>query len=164
MACPTHLVDQGVWDIGYSYEYPPMRVLIGEYPCPTHISLSMCVWDKGTLLCVGQGSFPRPPVPLTGRGQGHGTHVCGTALGELDASAPSAGPRAFNGGAPGAKLAFDDISAGGEALQPPADLNAGLFPHSYAAGARVYSMSWGSEVPVYDSEAMEVANGALAQR
>ncbi len=32
----------------------------------------------------------------------------------------------------------------GKNLSGPADLNAGLFPHAYAAGARTYSMSWDS--------------------
>ncbi len=32
----------------------------------------------------------------------------------------------------------------GKNLSAPGDLNAGLFPHAYAAGARTYSMSWDS--------------------
>jgi hypothetical protein len=49
---------------------------------------------------------------------------------------PQAPAPDFNGAAPAAKLAFDDISADGKTLNVPADLNTGLFPHPYAAGAR----------------------------
>jgi subtilisin family serine protease len=62
----------------------------------------------------------------------------------------------FNGMAPSAKIAFDDISANGESLTLPDDLNSGLFPHAHAAGARIHSISWGSDVPSYDLNAMEM--------
>jgi hypothetical protein len=42
----------------------------------------------------------------------------------------------FNGMAPNAKLAFDDISLDGLNLLIPNDLNIGLFPHPYAVGVR----------------------------
>ncbi len=85
----------------------------------------------------------RRPAPLRGQRyfsksnvgdvfQGHGTHVGGSAVGATPA--PSA--TEYSGVAPEAKLAFDDISTDGEELFPPDDLNLGLFPHSYAAGAR----------------------------
>ena len=87
---------------------------------------------------------------------GHGTHVCGSALGALAGAAPSAFAPLFSGAAPRAKLSFDDISGDGENLTAPDDLNAQLFPHAYAAGARVYSISWGTDYTGYDTEAMEV--------
>ncbi len=64
--------------------------------------------------------------------EGHGTHVSASAAGSA-AAQPAA---EYSGMAPEAKLAFDDISRDGEMLYVPNDLNTGLFPHSYAAGAR----------------------------
>ena len=63
----------------------------------------------------------------------------------------------YNGAAPGAKIAFDDIGdASGNLGAIPWDLSSGLFPHSYAAGARIHSNSWGSAATYYDMMAMEV--------
>ena len=67
---------------------------------------------------------------------GHGTHVAGSALGAAYGSSVQPPARDFDGVAPNAKLAFDDISVDGSTLNLPADLNAGLFPHPYSAGAR----------------------------
>ncbi len=68
--------------------------------------------------------------------EGHGTHVCGSALGAAAGSTVAVPAPDYNGMAPRAKLAFDDISSDGSTLNLPADLNTGLFPHPYAAGAR----------------------------
>jgi hypothetical protein len=88
---------------------------------------------------------------------GHGTHVCGSAAGAVEDPGASPGAGAFAGAAPGAKLAFDDLSADGKTLSAvPGDLAAGLFPHAHRAGARIYSASWGSDRPAYDSAAAEV--------
>ncbi len=67
---------------------------------------------------------------------GHGTHVCGSAAGSAAGSSVSAPAPDYNGMAPNAKLAFDDISLDGSNLKIPNDLNIGLFPHPHAAGVR----------------------------
>ena len=64
--------------------------------------------------------------------------------------------RQYNGAAPLAKIAFDDIAGPNGILNLPADLGIDLFPHSYAAGARVYSISWGTSAVFYDVTAMEI--------
>ncbi len=93
---------------------------------------------------------------------GHGTHVAGCAVGSPAGGNASAAAADYRGVAPGAKLAFDDVSADGTTLWLPADLNAGLFPHAYAAGARTHSLSWGDAVASrYDANAMEVCRVGL---
>jgi hypothetical protein len=62
----------------------------------------------------------------------------------------------YNGAAPGAKVAFDDVGdSDGSLAGIPWDLADGLYPHAYAAGARIYSNSWGSTDTHYDTMAME---------
>jgi len=61
----------------------------------------------------------------------------------------------YNGAAPGAKIAFDDVGAGLSLSGIPWDLG-DLFPHSYAAGARLHSDSWGSRDRYYDIMSMEI--------
>ena len=58
----------------------------------------------------------------------------------------------------GAKIAFDDLStsADGRLVTPPSDLDADLFPHPYAAGARVHTISWGTNHNDYDVYGLEV--------
>ena len=68
--------------------------------------------------------------------EGHGTHVCGSALGAAAGSTVAAPAPDFNGMAPNAKLTFDDVSVDGSNLLIPADLNTDLFPHAYGVGAR----------------------------
>ena len=68
--------------------------------------------------------------------EGHGTHVCGTALGAAAGATVAAPAPDFDGMAYNAKLAFDDISSDGSTLNIPVDLNTGLFPHPYGVGAR----------------------------
>ena len=67
---------------------------------------------------------------------GHGTHVCGSAAGAAVGSSVVAPAPDYNGMAPNAKLAFDDISLDGSNLLIPNDLNTGLFPHPHAVGVR----------------------------
>ncbi|EKX41119.1 hypothetical protein GUITHDRAFT_112852 [Guillardia theta CCMP2712] len=90
---------------------------------------------------------------------GHGTHVAGSVAGNAYDADPTemnyAG--AYNGMAPGAKIAFDDVGDSKGALPGiPDDLNTGLFPHSYHAGARLHSNSWGAKFAGYESMAMEI--------
>jgi hypothetical protein len=68
--------------------------------------------------------------------EGHGTHVAGIALGSVAGSTAAVPALDYNGMAPNAKLAFDDISVDGDELLIPFDLNLDLFPHPYAVGAR----------------------------
>ncbi len=86
---------------------------------------------------------------------GHGTSVAGSALGALSSRSSS-----FQGMAPGAKLAFDDLptynSVDGTLIFSTDDLNAQLPPHAYSVGARVSSMSWGHRLAYYDMSNMEV--------
>jgi len=62
----------------------------------------------------------------------------------------------YNGAAPLAKIAFDDVASSDGTISVPVDLGIDLFPHSYAAGARVYSISWGTTAIFYDMMAMEI--------
>jgi hypothetical protein len=90
---------------------------------------------------------------------GHGTHVCGSAAGSfVDANGDSNNPTAssYDGMADGAKLAFFDIGDSNENLYVPSDLNTDLLAVMYAAGARVFSNSWGSSVNAYDLDAQQV--------
>ena len=85
---------------------------------------------------------------------GHGTHVCGSVLG---ATMSSSDPiYAHRGQAPKAKLYFTDIGETGGGLSVPGNLNTGLFPAPYDAGAKISSNSWGSASPAYTSSAAEV--------
>lgn len=85
---------------------------------------------------------------------GHGTHVCGSVLG--NATLSSGGP--IQGSAPGAKLVMQSLldSRGGLG-GIPADLEQ-LFQPAYAEGARVHNNSWGSSTPglAYDQSAQEI--------
>ena len=83
---------------------------------------------------LAQRAFP--DTDFTDTYGGHGTHVAGSALGAAAVSTVQAPAPDFDGSAPNAKLAFDDISVNGEDLLLPDNLNTGLFPHAYAAGAR----------------------------
>jgi len=64
--------------------------------------------------------------------------------------------RQYNGAAPLAKIAFDDVASSDGTISVPVDLGIDLFPHSYAAGARVYSISWGTTAIFYDTMATEI--------
>ncbi len=62
--------------------------------------------------------------------------MAGIALGSAAGSTVVAPAPDYNGMAPNAKLAFDDISVDGSELRIPFDLNRDLFPHPYVVGAR----------------------------
>jgi len=101
------------------------------------------------VLYTQHGGMYGEPLDAVG---GHGTHVAGTVAGAAD----SAFAGEYNGTAPGAKIAFDDISPDGWSLYGlPYDLN-DLFPHSYDAGARIHTNSWGSYGASYTFQSMEV--------
>lgn len=103
---------------------------------------------------------------------GHGTHVCGTIVGQsLPPQAskktafrngksidPIALFQAMDGVAPLAKIAFFDIAFGmGNAVfinMPRLQTN--LFPTQYNAGARVSSNSWAGGAAVYGQLSYEV--------
>jgi len=90
-------------------------------------------------------------------GFGHGTHAAGTLLGSAYGTNPLVSPDVATGMAPGAKLAFMDLSRGrASAVWTPGNLARSYFPRTYAAGARVHSDSWGSDVAVYDGLAASV--------
>ena len=87
----------------------------------------------------------------------HAHGVKGSATSGSSADAPPLPFYQYNGAAPGAKLAFDDVGdASGSLSSIPYDLATGLFPHSYATGARIHSDSWGSTATYYDTMAMEI--------
>lgn len=73
---------------------------------------------------------------------GHGTHVAGTAAGQIIGSDPT-GLSRQNGAAPRARIAFFDIQDG-TGLNLPIPLDMAFFPFAYTAGARIHSNSWGS--------------------
>ncbi len=78
-----------------------------------------------------------------GNGAGHGSHVCGTAVGRSLATTT----KDYSGGAPAARLVFIDLLPmnGGDFLQVPTEIDATLFQFSYDCGAMVHSASWGSQ-------------------
>jgi len=72
---------------------------------------------------------------------GHGTHVCGSVLG--DANSAVLGVR-VTGAAPGAKLVMQSVlDSGGNLGGLPDDLNDLFLPPYQNDGARVHSNSWG---------------------
>ena len=96
---------------------------------------------------VSVRSFSGDLQPSSG-GADHGTHVVGTILGQsIDPSAASAD---FSGLASAAKVAFVDLenAATGE-FSAPDDLLVDYFEPEYAAGARVFSNSWGIPLNYY---------------
>jgi serine protease AprX len=88
--------------------------------------------------------------------EGHGTLAAGAALGAC-ASKKNRASTAFNGIAPGAKIAFLDIGRGSNTaddpavIRPPSDVDANLFSVLYSDGARVMSMSWGINSNDYET-------------
>ena len=85
-------------------------------------------------------------VDSTDADAGHGTHVCGTAMGNTNNG------DSYKGSAYDAKVAFVDIGDASEALTTPADINIDLYANMYAAGARIMSSSWGSSTNTYTTD------------
>jgi hypothetical protein len=73
--------------------------------------------------------------------EGHGTHVCGTALGNN--GHPLNGQGQYNGVAPYAKVAFMDLATGENGLRVPS-VNS-LFNPGHSIGSKIWSFSWGSQ-------------------
>ena len=71
---------------------------------------------------------------------GHGTHVCGSIVGNSLSSLFSKG----NGIVPMAKIAFLDLQIAGTSYVVVPDLYSYVYRNAYNAGARIFSHSWGS--------------------
>lgn len=87
----------------------------------------------------GSGGDFRDQGPFAG----HGTHVCGTAVGS-----GSGVTREFSGAAPDARLVFIDLQPASNQngfLEIPLQIDTTLLQFSYDAGARVHSASWGGD-------------------
>lgn len=85
---------------------------------------------------------------------GHGTHVCGSVLGNAKLSTGDP----IQGSAPAAKLVMQSLlDSNGGLGGIPTDLEE-LFAPAYAEGARVHNNSWGSSTPglAYDQSAQEI--------
>lgn len=88
----------------------------------------------------------------------HGTHTCGSVLGDNFAtlSTPSSGGHdSGDGMAPNAKLVMQDVGGASGLSGLQGDLN-DMFLQAYSAGARIHSDSWGTESSNYDSTAMDM--------
>ena len=102
--------------------------------------------------------------------ESHGTHVCGTILGKAYSAKAYGDFVKYNGMVTEAKVAFFDIGktcygtdTSNCGLSTPGDINTGMLSIQYAAGARVFSESWGCSSKTatscggyYDSQAKQV--------
>ena len=87
-------------------------------------------------------------------GNGHGTHTSGTLAGIPYSQSLENSGNTDIGMAPGAKIAFIDLSGGGDDLVlTPYNLARDYFGVTKMAGAQVHSDSWGSDSTKYDDEA-----------
>ena len=88
---------------------------------------------------------------------GHGTHVAGTLVGKpiLEPDTPGTLPT-FAGMAPEGRLAIVDVGDADGAVVLPDDLTTGYLAHTYLAGARIHTNSWGASAPLYTSEARDM--------
>lgn len=122
-------------------------------------------------------------------GNGHGTHVVSTILGDAGTGAGTGGgggdddagggagaeessrsfregggAEAYDGMAPSARVVFTDIGTGrGGVLYLPTSMER-YYSTAYDAGGRVHSDSWGNDVPLYDGLAREVDEFAWQHR
>ena len=98
--------------------------------------------------------------PTASDPDGHGTHVCGSVLG--DGTSPAYGR--IRGTAPKAKLIMQSVlDAGGDLGGLPDDLYQVLQP-AYSDGARVHSNSWGDTNNAYTQESHDVDSFVWSNR
>jgi hypothetical protein len=85
---------------------------------------------------------------------GHGTHVCGSAVGN---TGKKISYDTLNGIADEAKIAFFDLGVGENGgLEIPDSIDTHYLQWAYTAGARIHSNSWGGDYTGYDTEAQEM--------
>lgn len=91
---------------------------------------------------------------------GHGTHVAGSIAGVAECRGVTAVQCAdlnrFQGLAHEAKLAVFDIGDGSGSLNLPRNTYSAIYDDSYRVGARVHSISWGTDSTHYDTLASEL--------
>lgn len=85
---------------------------------------------------------------------GHGTHVSGTVAGSTINSGDA--DYEYGGNAPGAKIAFFDMSTDGNSVWYPEPMSEYVFPASYEAGARLHSNSWGGPFNFYSNNEIDI--------
>ena len=93
-------------------------------------------------------------------GDGHGTHVAGTLVGNPYKSRDTMAV-ANRGMAPEARLAFLDLGRNSgtntsDSIYTPQELSTYYYPITYDKGVRIHSDSWGSSTAEYDHLAQEV--------
>ncbi len=92
----------------------------------------------------------------------HGTHVCGSILGDnlaTPSTPTSGGHDTADGMAPNAQLVFQDVGESGGSLAGLSNDNYLIFQQAYNAGARIHSNSWGSDTEgAYTSDCKTVDN------
>ena len=94
----------------------------------------------------------------------HGTHVAGSVAGDnranlADPVAGLANQNAGDGMAPAAQLVMQDVGAASGFDCSLSGLSGDLtsmFEQAYAAGARIHTNSWGSDQPIYSSDAQDM--------
>ena len=74
--------------------------------------------------------------------EGHGTHVCGTAVGNNKQNIYGENGK-YSGVAPNAKIAFMDVGIGDEGLNIPDTQT--LFDPGFHIGSKIWTFSWGSD-------------------
>jgi len=119
--------------------------------------------DTGTITsskkCIAYYVEPGAASYDTSSASYHGTHTCGTVLGDNYASlstSTTAGHDSGDGMAPNAKLVMQDVGdAAGDLTGLNGDLTT-MFLQAYNAGARIHSDSWGTTVSNYDATALDM--------
>ncbi|KFZ07914.1 hypothetical protein V502_09672 [Pseudogymnoascus sp. VKM F-4520 (FW-2644)] len=91
---------------------------------------------------------------LTNDPEGHGTHVCGSVLG----NSATAGGQTIQGTAPDAELVIQSVGDTQGGLGGIPDNLDALFGQAYRDGAKVHSNSWGDTIPAqpYEQSAYEI--------
>jgi len=90
----------------------------------------------------------------------HGTHVCGSILGDnlaTPSTPTSGGHDSYDGMAPNAQLIFQDVGDSAGDLTGLSNDNYLIYQQAYNAGARIHSNSWGGDTQgVYTSDCKTV--------